>query len=83
VGIERWFDFPEDTPNWIGDSLAIRVGGYHVNRSSRAYTFGLGLKGSDWYRETEWFKSAEIDYAVIYWDESRDFTHQLGLTFNF
>ncbi len=85
LGLERWFDLPEATPRWMGQRLAVRLGGYHVNNEDmRAYTFGFGLKGKDWYEDEEpWFKSAEIDYTVMYWEDASDFTHQLGLTFNF
>ena len=84
VGLERWFDLPPATPRWVGERLAIRLGGYHINNNDmRAYTFGLGLKGTDWDQEQPWFKSAEFDYTVLYWQDSSDFTHQLGLTFSF
>lgn len=86
VGLERWFDLPEATPRWVGERFALRLGGYHINnRDMRAYTFGLGIKGSDWQEDEEeaWFKSGEIDYTVFYWDDSSDFTHFLGITFSF
>jgi hypothetical protein len=83
VGLERWFDLPPESPKWIGERLAIRLGGYHVNRASRAYTFGFGLKGTDWDVEQPWFKSAEIDYCLLYWQDSGEYTHQLGITFDF
>lgn len=84
VGLERWFDLPAETPRWIGERLAVRAGGYHINnRDMRAYTFGLGLKGTDWDVEQAWFKSAELDYCVMYWDDSASFTHQLAITFDF
>jgi hypothetical protein len=86
VGLEKWFDLPETTPRWIGERFAIRAGGYHINRSSRAYTFGFGLKGTDWEQEQPWFKSAEFDYCLMYWSDSgaaANLTHQLGITFKF
>jgi len=84
VGLERWFDLPEATPRWVGERLAVRAGGYHINNSDmRAYTFGFGLKGTDWDQEEPWFKSGEIDYCVLYWEDSSEFTHQLGITFGF
>ncbi|OGX18354.1 MAG: hypothetical protein A3K83_06355 [Omnitrophica WOR_2 bacterium RBG_13_44_8b] len=86
AGIERWFDLPEGTPTWLGNSFALRAGGYHFNRGNRAYTFGVGIKGPP-DPEEKFLKNIEFDYTLMYWTDTAagmdEFTHQIGLTFQF
>lgn len=84
LGIERWFDLPEGTSEWLGSNFALRLGGYHINRGDRVFTFGFGLKGSS---ENNLLKNVQLDYALLYWTDTSSgtnkFTHQLGISFKF
>lgn len=89
VGIERWFDLPQEVPEWIGDKIALRAGGYHINRGNRAITFGVGVKGEKLgaFEGKEFCKSVQLDYCLIWWtdapSDTDEFTHLIGLSFKF
>jgi len=87
LGIEKWFDLPEGTSEWLGNKFALRLGGYHINRGNRAFTFGFGLKSSPKGNLLKDIKDIQLDYALLYWTDASSgtdkFTHQLGITFKF
>lgn len=73
--------------HWIDESIAIRVGGYHLNSASdemKAITGGFGYKPRN-----GMFNQREIsfDYAVMYWADppsgTGHYTHQAGVVIKF
>ncbi len=73
------YDLRFGAERWLFEIIAIRAGGYHVNNSKlKAYTGGIGIKMPD-----DWKLDLELDWTVMYWDNLKQATNFIGITYLF